>query len=177
MTAEKKIKGPGLYQRQKKHTQYNGPVIICDGLQTPDNLGSILRVADAAGSSGIILLDSHLDLNNKKITKLARSADRHISIEQLSLAEFMTNRSRFKNLYALEITTQSKSLFEAEILNCDAIILGHESKGIREEIIALCDRVIHLPMYGINGSMNVSHALAVFLYEWRRQQNLISVLV
>jgi len=172
MTANKQLKGTDLYTRQLKQQELNAPVIVCDGLQTPDNLGSILRVADAIGSKGIILLDSQIDLKNKKISKIARSSDQHISLEPLTLEEFINIRGRFKNLYALEITSQSSNAFESDISKCDAILLGHESRGIREETLALCDGAFHLPMYGINGSMNISHALAVFLYEWRRQEKL-----
>jgi len=171
MTSDTQLNGNELYQRQLKHKKLNAPVIICDGLQTPDNLGSILRVADAIGSKGIILLDSQIDLKNKKITKLARSADKQIPLEQLSFEDFSNNYKHFKNLYALEITSQSANAFESNILPCDAVLLGHESRGIREEALALCDGTFHLPMYGLNGSMNISHALAVFLYEWRRQEN------
>ena len=170
MASEIQLNGNELYQRQLKHKKLNAPVIICDGLQTPDNLGSILRVADSIGSKGIILLDSQIDLKHKKITKLARSADKHIQLEQMSFEEFSNNHNHFKNLYALEITSQSSNAFGSNILPCDAVLLGHESRGIREEALALCNGAFHLPMYGFNGSMNISHALAVFLYEWRRQE-------
>jgi len=172
MANDTQIKGDELFLRQKKLTQRNAPLIICDGLQTPENLGSILRVADAAGSKGVILLDSDIDLKNRKISKLSRSASQHVPIEQLSLQQFIDNRNQYKKIYALEITQQSTSLFEAAYLDCDALILGHESTGIRNETLALCDAAIHLPMFGTNGSMNISHALAVFLYDWRRQEML-----
>jgi len=172
MSAGKQIKGQQLFNRQQKNKNLNGPCIICDGLQSPDNLGSILRVADAAGSNKIILLDSGLDLNNKKLSKLARSSDKHLTLEQLSLDEFIQTRQHYNALYALEITDTSRNAFETSLAQCDGIILGHESGGIREELLTLCDRAIHLPMFGVNGSMNVSHALAVFLYEWRRQSGL-----
>ncbi len=171
MTENIQLTGDDLYLRQKNRTDFTAPVIICDGLQTPDNLGSILRVADAAGSKGIILLDSELDLSSKKISKLSRSSNKHITITQLSLVDFIqSEKSLFKEIYALEITTESGSLFATDIIHCDAIVLGHESRGIRQDLLSLCKRSIHLPMYGINGSMNISHALSVFLYEWRRQK-------
>jgi len=171
MTDNKQLTGDALYLRQKNKTDFTAPVIICDGLQTPDNLGSILRVADATGSKGIILLDSNLDLSSKKISKIARSTNKHITIMQLSLDDFIQSENKhYKEIFALEITTESKSLFTTDIINCDAIVLGHESRGIRQELLSLCKRSIHLPMYGVNGSMNVSHALSIFLYEWRRQK-------
>jgi len=169
MQNDTQIKGNDLFLRQQNKTQLNGPTIICDGLQTPENFGAILRVADAAGSNGIILLDSEVDLNNKKISKIARSANQNILIQHLSFQEFKAIRNQFKQIIALEITQQSSNVFDSKIKNCDAIIVGHESTGIRNKTLALCDIAVHLPMFGINGSMNISHALAIFLYEWRRQ--------
>ncbi len=171
MPIEKQINSTDLHARQSQYTESNAPVIICDGLQTPENLGSILRVADATGSTRIILLDNQINLKNKKISKIARSTDKHISIELLSLIEFTKIRHHFHHLYALEITTHSSNAYTADISTCDAIVIGHESQGIREETLELCNGSYHLPMYGLNSSMNISHALVVFLYEWRRQHD------
>jgi len=170
MATNLQLNGDELHQRQKQNKQINAPMIICDGLKTPENLGSILRVADAVGSKGIILLDNEMDFNNKKISKIARSANKQFNIECISFDTFLNSKNRFENLFALEITSHSVNAFESSIINCDAVLLGHESKGIRQAALAICNGVFHLPMFGTNGSMNVSHALAVFLYEWRRQQ-------
>jgi len=172
MTLNTQLNGDQLYKRQIDKRKLNAPVIICDGLKTPDNLGAILRVADAAGSSEIILLDSLIDIKNKKISKLSRSTDKFINLKSMSFENFIMYRSRFSNMLALEITTVSSNIFDSDISHCDAVILGHESTGIREKVLALCDNTFHLPMFGTNGSMNISHALIVFLYEWRRQDNL-----
>ena len=169
MNSGNQIKGQALYNQQQLNKNLNGPTIICDGLQSPENLGSILRVADAAGSQKIILLDSGLDLNNKKLSKLARSTDRHLTVEHATLEKFITNRHQFNALYALEITDKSIDIFQSDITTCDGLVLGHEAGGVREDLLSLCDMAIHLPMYGVNGSMNISHALAVCLFEWRRQ--------
>lgn len=166
------LDGNELYKRQIDKRDFIAPTIICDGLKSPDNLGALLRVADAIGSKKIILLDSQMNLNNSKITKLARNTDKFINFEKMSLDEFKEYRSHLKHLFALEITSTSSNAFEFDISPCDAILIGHESAGIREEVLALCDNTFHLPMYGFNGSMNISHALIVFLYEWRRQINL-----
>lgn len=172
MNSGNQLTGHDLHLLQKDNRNNNAPAIICDGIQTPENLGSILRVADAIGSREILLIDNTIDLKNKKLSKLARSTEKYLQITQSSLDQFISHRSQFKNIYALEITTHSQSLLETNISSCDAVIIGHESKGIREELLELCDMAIHIPMYGNNGSMNISHALAVFLYEWRRQEQL-----
>lgn len=169
MSSGKQIKGRALYERQQKNKKFNGPAIICDGLQSPENLGSILRVADAAGSAEIVLLDSGLDLKNKKLSKLARSTEKHLEISHMTLPQFLGSRERFKMLCAVEITQHSGNVFSTDITSCDALVVGHEADGIGEQLLSACDMAIHLPMYGVNGSMNISHALAVCLFEWRRQ--------
>ena len=170
MPDEKQLNGFDLNKRQLKNIRLNAPVIVCDGLQTPENLGSILRVADTIGSARIILLDNKIDLSSKKISKIARSTDKQLSLECLSFQQFIEIHKQFNHLYALEITSHSADVYKSDIASCDAILIGHESKGIRDETLALCTGSFHLPMYGFNGSMNISHALVVFLYEWRRQQ-------
>jgi len=170
MSSGEQIKGRDLFLRQQSNKNKNGPTIICDGIQTPENFGAILRVADATGCQNIYLLDSELDLTNKKLSKLARSTDQHLNIQHLTLENFAELRHRFEQLCALEITTQSTSLFDTNISQCDGIVIGHESLGIRPSLLNYYDKAIHLTMNGINGSMNVSHAWSVCLYEWRRQQ-------
>lgn len=175
MSAGKQLRGDELFSQQqkqaKKFAQLNvAPDIICDGIQTPQNFGSILRVADALGCKNIILLDSELDLKHKKLSRLARSSEQHLNITQLALQQFLAQHSNYQSLCALEITSESNDLFSNTINDCDGIIIGHEAQGVRQALLDICTRAIHLPMYGVNSSMNVSHALVVFLYEWHRQQ-------
>lgn len=175
MSCGKQLRGDELFSRQQKQAEKIArhkppPDIICDGIQTPQNFGSILRVADTLGCKNIILLDSELDLGHKKLSRLARSTEQHLNITQYSLQEFLTRHQHYRSLCALEITSESSELFSSNIIDCDGIIIGHEAQGVRQALLDICTRAIHLPMYGINGSMNVSHALAVFLYEWHRQQ-------
>ncbi|VAW68922.1 hypothetical protein MNBD_GAMMA09-1904 [hydrothermal vent metagenome] len=177
MGAGNQTGGQALFTQQQLKMKNNrlkpAPVIICDGVQTPDNFGSILRVADAAGSNKVILLDCDIDLKSKKLSKIARSTERHLSIGQCSLQQLRQQQEsatdRYTSLLALEITDQSTCLFETQLINCDAVMLGHESTGISKQALALCNQSIQIPMFGVNGSMNISHALGIFLYEWRRQ--------
>lgn len=170
MSSGTQIKGQSLFERQAENTNFNGPVIICDSLRTPENFGSVLRVADATGCQNIILLDSQLDLTNKKISRLARSCEKHLKIQFETFESYKATLKQFKRCIALEITSSSSSLFESNIKHCDAVVIGQENTGIREELLTTCHQAVHLPMFGINGSMNLSHALVVFLYEWHRQQ-------
>src|SRR6056297_2263850 len=112
MSCGKQLRGDELFSRQQgqaeKYSQQKvAPDIICDGIQTPQNFGSILRVADALGCKNIILLDNELDLSHKKLSRLARSTDQHLNINQCSLQNFLTQHQRYHSLCALEITSES----------------------------------------------------------------------
>lgn len=171
MSGGKQIKGQDLFEKQASSANFNGPLIICDGLQTPENFGAILRTADATGCAEVLLLDSEIDLTHKKITRLSRSTNKHIKTSHITFQEFGRLALKLEKIIALEITDESVSLFDSTLTDCDAVIIGHESNGIRSEVLTLCKNAVHLPMYGINGSMNLAQALTVFLYEWRRQQS------
>jgi len=92
-----------------------------------------------------------------------------LQIEETSLADFIIRVRDYQPLYALEITSESKDIFQTELSGMFSIVVGNERQGISQELLDICSAAIHVPMYGGNGSMNVAHALAIALYEWRRQ--------
>jgi|GEM_PF-5604445 len=137
MSCSKQLRGDALFSRQQQQAEKlaalkSAPDIICDGIQTPKNFGSILRVADALGCNNIMLLDSELDLSHKKLSRLARSTEQHLNINQCSLDDFLTQQHRYHSLCALEITSQSSDLFNSTISDCDGVIIGHEAQGVRQ---------------------------------------------
>lgn len=165
-----------LYARQKKYrTKHNylaAPVIIAAGLQVPENLGSVLRLADAAGSQQVIFVsDDDITRSLKQIQRTARNADVLIHWEVWAQEKFLECADSLQPLIAVELTTTSSSIFENELPEKGALIIGNEQHGIPASILAKCQRAIHIPMFGVNGSMNVTHALAIALFEWRRQHS------
>jgi 23S rRNA (guanosine2251-2'-O)-methyltransferase len=64
-----------------------------------------------------------------------------------------------------------KSVFDADLQGALALVLGAEDKGMRRLTTERCDELVHIPMAGVVGSLNVSVACAVCLYEARRQRS------
>lgn len=173
--AGKQINSQVLYENQRSHSTGNticeAPIIIAYGLRTPDNIASVLRVADAVFSTHIIFVtekDQKFELDNK-IKKISRNTDKELNIEQYEVDEFISLCQKLPIMIAIEITTQSKNIFESKLPKKCCMVIGSENHGIDERILKKCQCAVHIPMYGKNGSMNVSHALAIGLYEWRRQ--------
>ena len=165
-----------LYERQKESLQLKlcdqAPVIIATGLRTPDNIASVLRLADAANSTRVIFVTQEKDRLefNHKIQRLSRSTEKNIKIEQYDVEEFNNLIDLLPVMIAIEITTRSKSIFESLLPDECCLVIGSESNGVYDQILEKCNSAVHIPMYGKNGSMNVSHALAISLFEWRRQR-------
>ena len=95
-----------------------------------------------------------------------------LTIEKYTHHEFLDSHEKYQPLIAIEITSASDNLFETTLPDKCTLVVGNERQGIDEKILNVCHHAIHLPMFGNNGSMNVSHALAITLYEWRRQMSL-----
>ena len=165
-----------LYERQKAkvyESEFNlGPVIIAEGIRTPENIGGILRLADAAGSNKVIFIgdDISASLSSKKTSRIARGTGEHIEVSTMALSELSSRIHSYGPLIAIEITDKSDSLFDVKFPDKFSLVVGSERHGISEKMLGLCAQAIHIPMFGKNGSMNVSHALAICLFEWRRQQ-------
>gem|GEM_PF-282502 len=165
-----------LYERQKtlraRQTYLPGPMIIAAGLQVPENIGSVLRLADAAGSQRVIIInDGDPSHSQKRIHRTARNCEVLVKWEFWTPAKFIELNDSFQPLIAVELTTGSTSIFENTLPDKCAFMIGNERHGIPLLLLAKCQQAVHIPMYGVNGSMNVTHALAVALFEWRRQHS------
>lgn len=174
--AGKQLDSQALYECQQQSNKLSdkevGPVIIATGLRTPENIASVLRVADAAYSNHVIFISdkNHMIEFTNKIQRLSRNTDKNIAIEQYDVEEFLELYNSLPEMIAVEITTLSENIFRASLPDKCCLVIGSESHGINKQVLDKCQRAVHIPMYGENGSMNVSHALAISLFEWRRQR-------
>lgn len=168
------LSGAQLRERQKQNKPLNtAPGIIASNIKTPENAGSILRVADAAGCSRVIFCGSDVLQEQRKVERISRAASRHIAIQSMSEEELVNQARQFQPVVALELTDASKPVYERNIDMFAWVMLGSESRGIPLPLLSICSAAVHIPMYGEMGSMNVSHALAIYLYEWRRQHETV----
>lgn len=163
-----------LYKQQKiKNTdeEYSSaPAIIVAGLSKSENIGAIYRLADAAGCQTMYLIDDELNkLDDKIINRVSRSTSKTIQTISLSLQQLLQKQKNWPPLIAVEITTKSTSILKTRLPEQCVLVVGNEKRGVTDEVLEMCDSAVHIPMFGINGSMNVSHSLAIVLYEWRRQ--------
>lgn len=157
----KVIKANTFFEQQ----EFEGPTIILDGLLTPDNIGSIFRLAGNIGSKQVVITERQ-ELNETKIRKIARNSLQYIKILFLTYDEIIET---FKNLIAIETCSKSKNIYECKMLQNASFIVGNEKYGISPELLKHCKQHVFIPMPGQVKSLNVSHALAIGVFEWYRQ--------
>jgi len=168
------ISSQALYDQQCSKDKPTGPFIIAINLQTPANIGAVYRLADATAAKKIIFVsDNDSDLRNNKVVKAtSRNTSLIIDTEIWSHDEFHLNHQQLPDLIAIELTTKATNIFTTCLPFDCSFVIGSERHGIPDTILDNCKAAVKIPMFGINGSMNVSHALALCLYEWHRQHTL-----
>lgn len=143
--------------------------LVCDHIYFQQNIGSLFRISEAFGVENIIFLGKDIPLTPRKINKTSRSTHLHVPhqiVEETSeLIEYL-QQNNFE-IIALEITSNSKPLKEVVIPENKktALVIGSEINGISDELLQICNQVVHINMFGQNSSMNVVQAASIALYE------------
>ena len=138
--------------------------LLLDGLKNPLNIGMIFRLAEAARIKKIYTYNMLDFKQSKKLSKVARSTDKYLEVEHIYKLEGVKNLKEENDLIGLEITTHSKPYYKFKPVRPLVLIIGNEKHGISQEIIDLSDQCIHIPMLGVNTSMNVAIASGIGVY-------------
>jgi len=143
-------------------------VLLCDGLSSPANTGSLFRLADALGIEHLYFLNSTPDLNSNRLKRTSRTCEKRISFSSVENPVELILQLKKDNysILGLELTTSSIPLKDLNIKSQKiALMIGNERNGISTALLQLADQLVHIPMRGQNSSMNVSHAAAIAVYQ------------
>ncbi|MFO8001708.1 MAG: TrmH family RNA methyltransferase [Marinilabilia sp.] len=158
-------------QSYKPLSKEAAPVIIAWHLKTPENAGHILRLAANVGCR-LVLFVKKEDEASFKNTKMKYVAGQSAKVVDWSycLPRDVEKLVPFGYTFvALETSPGSSNLFDAELPEKMALMVGSEKSGIPEDIHFPGQLDVHIPMLGPVKSMNVSHAASVCLFEWVRE--------
>jgi 23S rRNA (guanosine2251-2'-O)-methyltransferase len=148
-------------------------LVALDGIEDPQNLGAILRVAEAAGARGAILPDRRSAPLSAAVGRASAGAVEHLpiaSVANLPRALELLKRHGYwvhaaEPDAAQDLFELSDHLLEGRLV----LVLGAEGKGLRPGVRAAVDVCARIPMAGSVASLNVASAAAVVLFEWRRR--------
>jgi TrmH family RNA methyltransferase len=147
-------------------------LIILDEVRDPGNVGTIIRTADACGMSAVVLSKGCVDLYNNKTIRATMGSMFHMPI--ITEIDIITLIPQLKQqgCAVLGADPYSKiSCIEIPPQKYMAVLIGNESKGLREEIKSITTKNITIPMPGQAESLNAGVAAAILMYEFTVRKN------
>jgi RNA methyltransferase, TrmH family len=145
-------------------------IAVVEGVEKPGNLGAVLRSADGAGVSAVIVADSGTDLFNPNVIRASLGTIFSVPVAVASTGDVLGwLRERGVRIVAARVQA-SVDYASADYRGAVAIALGSEARGLSDAWAELADVSVHVPMLGVADSLNVSVTAAILFYEALRQR-------
>lgn len=145
-------------------------VLIAD-VQDPGNLGAIIRTAEAAGATGVVVCGESADPYGWKALRGAMGSSIRLPVAGRPPTREAVAVARARGLRIVSTSPHGgRSLYDADLRRPTALLVGGEGSGLGADIVALADDSISIPMYGSVESLNVAVSAALVLYEALRQR-------
>ncbi len=141
-------------------------IVALDQVQDPQNLGAIVRSAECAGASGLVLPERRAADVTPAVAKASAGAVEHLPIAQIrNLADFLAD-AKTAGLWCYGADARAKLAYDAvDYSGGVVLVLGSEGRGLRPRVAAACDALVAMPLRGRIESLSVSAAAAVLLYQ------------
>ncbi len=140
-------------------------ILLLDGLNDMGNVGMIFRIADALRIQRIYFYNYNEELNNKLLQRKSRATSKYVEFSYLSNLKDIAKLKQGYEIIILDKTNKSIPYSEYKFSKPICLVLGAEITGVSQELIDVGDISLHLPMNGINTSINVATATSVVLYD------------
>lgn len=141
-------------------------LLVLDEIQDPQNLGAIIRTAECAGAHGVIIPKHHATTVNQTVVKTSAGASEHIPIAKVTNIATTLDELKQQGLWIVGADVEGDRLYdELDYRTPLALVVGNEGEGIRRLVKEKCDFKVKIPLLGKIGSLNVSVAAALVMYE------------
>lgn len=145
--------------------------LVLDGIKDPQNLGSIIRTAEAAGVDGIILPKHRAVGLTSTVAKVACGALEHVKVCRVTNIPGFLDRMKKEGIWVVGADVQASSnIYEVDLIGSLALVIGAEDTGLKPLVKKKCDVIASIPMEGSISSLNAAVAGAIIMYEVVRQR-------
>ncbi len=145
-------------------------VLVLDGVTDPRNLGAVLRAADGAGASGVVIPKDKAAGVTAAAVKASAGASEHVRVARVTNLRRAVDAMKSANVWVYAAEAGGTDYGKLDLAGPTAFVLGSEGRGVRRLVREACDGTVSVPMLGGVSSLNVSVAAAVLAYEARRQR-------
>jgi 23S rRNA (guanosine2251-2'-O)-methyltransferase len=151
-------------------------LVALDGVEDPQNLGAIARVADAAGVSGLVLTRHRAPPLSPAVSRASAGAIEWLPVARVANLNRSLNQLKNKGFWTFGCDPAGElelfALPDRVVAGDRVVVLGAEGRGLRQGVLRELDHSLRIPMGGRVGSLNVSTAAAVVLFELSRRSRL-----
>jgi len=159
--------------REYKEASKVPVVVVLDNVRSQHNIGSVFRTADAFRLEGLILCGITATPPHREIHKTALGATESVSWEYRERTVDAIRELKEKGFRILSVE-QAKGAVSLEKMKLEpgvhyALVLGHEIRGVNQEVVNLSDQCIEIPQFGTKHSLNLSVAAGIVIWEVFRQ--------
>jgi 23S rRNA (guanosine2251-2'-O)-methyltransferase len=150
----------------------DGTILVLDHLQDPQNVGTLLRAAEAAAVAGIVIPENRAASISPAVVNASSGAVEHLRVAMVTnLARALEAIKRSGRwVIGLDAGPTARNFYGTEIPLPVALVVGAEGSGISAFLRSQCDLLLSLPMRGRVGSLNAATAGSIALYELMRRE-------
>jgi len=158
-----------LNVKEFKEAQKTPVIIILDNIRSLNNIGSVFRTADAFLIEKIYLCGITAKPPHKDIHKTALGATESVAWEYKENTLDLISELQEANYETLAIEQAENAIMlndlEVDVAKKYALVFGNEVKGVSQEVVSACDKVIEIPQYGTKHSLNISVSTGVVVWD------------
>jgi 23S rRNA (guanosine2251-2'-O)-methyltransferase len=146
-------------------------LVLLDEVEDPHNLGPVLRTAECAGASGVIIPKRRSAGLTAAAAKASAGAIAYVPVARVSNLAQTIDRLKARGYWVAGADASApQNVFRADLTGPIALVIGSEGRGLSRLVRDKCDFLVSLPMFGRIGSLNASVAAGIILYEAVRQR-------
>ena len=145
-------------------------ILVLDGVTDPRNLGAVLRAADGAGASGVVVPKDRAAGMTAAAVKASAGASEYVRVARETNLRRAIEKMKDAGLWVYAAEAGGAPFSKLDLAGPVGLVFGSEGRGVRRLVREACDGRVSIPMLGNVGSLNISVAAAVLLYEVRRQR-------
>lgn len=156
-------------EEERKIIQKNPIYIVLDNVLDTYNIGAIFRLADAVSAEEVLLCRGSETPPNSRIKKASINTTEWVNWKYfektIDAISYLRQKDDRIQIVAIEQNKKSVLYNKVEYQFPVALVVGHETDGISQEVLDMVDTIVELPMYGVNISLNVMVSLGIVMYE------------
>ena len=144
---------------------HQGKYLFLEDVQDPGNVGTMIRTADAAGFTGVIVSDKSADIYSLKTLRSMQGSHFHLPIYRMPLVSFVEEAKKSNlPILATTLSRESKDYRELSSLENFVLVMGNEGQGISSVMAESADQLVHIGMKGRAESLNVAVAAGILMF-------------